>query len=191
MPDNFLNKSNWDKILRGYIFEAVIFYPSDTKRPLLFFIPEEGNKNKGSLVTKIGNFEPNEKDGKKFAIEQQVVVGLKPRRVLLLSNDDLNKSTEFEYVQVAPIMTISPKDKIKSWYLKTKQDEHPVFVYLADSITGKECYIDISEIMSIHKTTLLERKEKLPDERMLVVEDNILECLALGLIESEEQEEIS
>ncbi|WP_339199801.1 hypothetical protein [Aeribacillus sp. FSL k6-2211] len=36
----FLNKENWKQIERGYEFEAAILYPSDTKRPLSFFIPE-------------------------------------------------------------------------------------------------------------------------------------------------------
>lgn len=189
MTIRYLDTDNWYEINRGHLFEAVIYYPSDTKRPLTFFIPDENNRSRGSVVASIGDFKAKEINGRMRAVEQQAIVGLKPRKVLILSNDDFNMSAEFEFVQVAPIMSIDDKDKLKNWYTKTKNDEHPAFVYLPAEVTGRECYIDISEITSIHKSMLLSKLKALTDERLRVVEDNILECLALGFIE--EQQDIS
>ena len=186
MTIRYVNSDNWSEINRGYLFEAVIYYPSDTKRPLTFFVPDENNKNRGSIVDSIGDFRAKEINGKMRAVEQQAIVGLKPRRVLILSNDSFNMSPEFEFVQVAPIMSINDKDRLKPWYTKIKNDEHPAFVYLPGEITGRECYVDISEIMSIHKSMLLIKSNCLPIGRLKIVEDNILECLDLGFIEEEQ-----
>jgi len=185
----YLNTDYWSEINRGHLFEAVIYYPSDTKRPLTFFVPDVDNRNRGSVVASIGDFKAKEVNGRFGAVEQQAIVGMKPRKVLILSNDTINVSTEFEFVQVAPIMSIDDKDKSKHWYNKTKNDEHPAFVYLSAEITGRECYIDISEIMSIHKSMLLSKIKCLPISRLKIVEDNILECLDLGFID--EQQDIS
>ncbi|WP_140417669.1 type II toxin-antitoxin system PemK/MazF family toxin [Desulfosporosinus sp. FKA] len=191
MTARYLNSDHWSEISRGHMFEAVIYYPSDTKRPLTFFIPDEDNKNRGSVISSIGDFKAKEINGRKRAVVQQAIVGMKPRKVLILSNDEFNASTDFEFVQVAPIMSIDDKDKSKQWYLLTKNDEHPAFVYLSEEITGRECYIDISEIMSIHKSMLLSKIKCLPVDRIKVVEDNILECLDLGFIEDQQDISVS
>jgi len=187
----YLNVDNWSEINRGHLFEAVIYYPSDTKRPLTFFIPDEDNRSRGSVVASIGDFNAKEINGRMRAIEQHAIVGLKPRKVLILSNDSFNVSPEFEFVQVAPIMSIEDRDRLKQWYIKAKNDDHPAFVYLPVEITGKECYVDISEIMSIHKSMLLSRIKALTTERLKIVEENILECLDLGLIEDQQDISIS
>ncbi|WP_068794192.1 type II toxin-antitoxin system PemK/MazF family toxin [Brevibacillus laterosporus] len=182
MNADFSDKRNWRNIERGFLFEAAMIYPSDMERPLLFFIPDGTSPNHGKLVKSLGDFRPQKTTEGYVALEQKIVMNVKPRRVLILSDNTLNKSEEFEFVQIAPVMSISRRDQSKAWYQKTIEDDHPAFIYLPREITGKECYVDVSEIMSIHKSLLLMKKNKVPNGRMQVVEDAIIECLGLGLI---------
>lgn len=187
MSTFYINNDNWNEIKRGFLYEAAMFYPSDTDREskLKFFVADEDNANRGSIVEDIGNFNPNKVEGRIVNLEQRILVTLKTRKVVIISSDKMNESKEIEFVQVAPIMSISDYDKKKTWYRKTVNDRHPAFVYIPEKVTGRECYVDISEIMSIHKGMLQRRVKAVPEDRMLVIEENILECLDLGLIEEE------
>jgi hypothetical protein len=182
----YLNKDNWTEIQRGFIFEAIMFYPSDTKRPLTFFIPDAGSPDKGSAVQAVGNFNAQKVNGIFQAVEQKAIVTLKPRKVVILSNDVLNQEEEFEFIQVAPIMSLTQRDKSKDWFKMVQNDTHPIFVYLDSSITGKECYVDLSETMSIHKGTLLRKLNEVPEPRLTVIEEHLAECLSLGYVEEED-----
>lgn len=183
---NFLRRDSWREIERSYIFDAAIFYPSDTKRPLKFFVPSEEDENKGTLITAIGDFKPKHVDGRWQAIEQQVVVNLKPRKVVVLSNNEINHNEEFEYILVAPIMSVHEHDKKKSWYQRMKADNHPFFLHLPETVTGRECYVDLSELTSIHKGMLLNKLNCVPDERLDVLHELLSECLDLGIISEDE-----
>lgn len=190
MDDHFLNPDNWKDIHRGHLYLASFFYPSSTERPLSFFKPTHSNSSYGRITISVGNFAPVKVKGKnkKSSLEQQVVVKMKPRRVLVLSSDKFNHSKQFDYVQVAPIMSIEPKDKKMPWYKQLIIDEHPTFVYLPKDITGQEAYIDMLELISIHKSSLLSKKEELPIDRMIIAEEILIDCLELGEEESEEKE---
>lgn len=182
-----MDSKNWNEIKRGYFYEAALFYPSDTERPLRFFLPDVDDPSRGSIVKDAGNFEMRKIEGRLVNIEQYIIVTLKTRKVVVLSNDTLNSSDEIDFVQIAPIMSVSEKDKTKQWYKKMIANNHPAFVFIPQHVTGKECYVDISEMTSIHKGMLQRRSKQVPEEYMQVIEDNILECLDLGLIEDDEQ----
>ncbi|MDM8364848.1 type II toxin-antitoxin system PemK/MazF family toxin [Bacillus thuringiensis] len=160
-----------------------MLYPSDTKRPLSFFVPESEGANKGEILNSIGNFNPQVVRGKIRAREQKVVVTVKPRRIVVLTDNEINATEEFEYILVAPINTIKEYEKSKDWYSKLKDDEHPIFTYLPKG--SLERYVDLSQTVSIHKSLLLYKKEKVSEERMEILEENILQCLSLGIIEEE------
>lgn len=181
---DFLNTKLWKNIERGYEFEAAMLFPSDTKRPLSFFIPEELGSSKGEIRNSVGDFKPI-KVGEKFkAREQMVVMTIKPRRVVVLSSNEINQDEYFEYILVAPINTVKPHEKEKNWYKLLKEDEHPIFTYVPN-IKGDR-YIDLSQIVSIHKSLLLRKYEEVAIERMDVLEANLLQCLSLGIIEEDE-----
>lgn len=180
---DFLAKKSWEHIERGYEFEAAMFYPSDTKRPLSFFIPESEGSTKGEIIIRVGDFSPKMVEGTKRALEQKIVMTIKPRRVVILSSNEINKSKEYEYILVAPINTIKESEKTKDWYSKLKDDEHPIFTYLPN--VSLERYVDLSQTVSIHKSLLLRKLQEVPEQRMEVIEENLLQCLSLGIIDEE------
>lgn len=158
---DFLSKESWENIERGFEFQAALFY--NKKRPLSFFVPDSEGSNKGEIKNSIGDFSPVEIDGKYRANEQFVVMTFKPRNVILLTSDDINKSEEYQYVLVAPINTIKEYEKSKDWYSILKDDEHPIFTYLPKG--SLERYVDLSQTVSIHKSLLLKKLNKVSDER--------------------------
>jgi mRNA-degrading endonuclease toxin of MazEF toxin-antitoxin module len=180
---DFLTKQSWGDIERGFEYNAAMFYPSDTKRPLSFFIPESEGSNKGEIKNHIGDFKPIIVNGKHQAKEQLVVMTIKTRRVVVLSNDEINQESGFEYILVAPINTIKPNERSKDWYSKLKEDEHPIFSYLPNG--EYERYVDLSQTVSIHKSLLLKKHNQVNSDRMEVIENNLLQCLSLGIIEDE------
>ena len=97
---------------------------------------------------------------------------VKPRKVVVLTNDEINQNEYFEYILVALINTIKPNEKHKEWYHKLINDEHPIFTYIPK---GKlERYVDLSQTMSIHKSLLLRKSDPIPEDRMKVIDDNLL-----------------
>lgn len=116
-------------------------------------------------------------------------MAIKLRRVMILSNDEINQREEFEYILVAPINTVKEKEKTKNWYKKLKEDEHPIFVYLPND--SFERYVDLSQTTTIHKSLLLHKLTKIPDERMEVIEESLLECFSLGIFHDYPQDNIN
>ncbi|RAK14860.1 PemK-like, MazF-like toxin of type II toxin-antitoxin system [Anoxybacillus vitaminiphilus] len=184
---SFIDKENWSDIHRGYEYEAVLPYPSDTKRPLSFFVPDSCDPERGRIVESIGNFRPVYVNGKPTAKEQKIVMTVKPRKVVVLTNDVINQNEDFEYILIAPINTIKPDEKHKDWYHKLVNDDHPIFTYIPK--WNLERYVNLSQTMSIHKSLLLHKSDPIPDDRMKVIDDNLVQCLALGLISEDEVEE--
>lgn len=180
---DFLDKASWGNVERGYEFEAAILYPSDNKRPLSFFIPDVEGSTYGKIVDSIGDFKPVRIDGKSRAKEQMVVMTIKPRRVVILSSNEINQNTNFEYILVAPINTVKQFEKAKEWYQLLKEDSHPIFTYLPNG--NIERYVDLSQTVSIHKSLLLKKYGETPPERMEALESNLLQCLSLGVIEDD------
>lgn len=78
---------------RGYFYQAAMYYLSDMEQPLRFIEPNENGTF--SIVRRIENFQPREIGGRKRAVEQNVVVTVKPRQVIVLS-----QNRHFEYVQM-------------------------------------------------------------------------------------------
>jgi hypothetical protein len=101
--------------------------------------------------------------------------------------DEINKLEEFEYILAAPINTIKEYEKTKDWYSKLKDDERPIFTYVPNKEI--ERYVDLSQTMSIHKSLLLHKKKEIAPDRMEILEDNLLQCLSLGIIEENPSEE--
>lgn len=112
---------------------------------------------------------------------------VKPRKVVVLTNDVINQNEDFEYILIAPINTIKPDEKHKDWYHKLVNDDHPIFTYIPK--WNLERYVNLSQTMSIHKSLLLHKSDPIPDDRMKVIDDNLVQCLALGLISEDEVEE--
>jgi len=123
-------------------------YPSDTERPLLFFLPDEDDNEHGRLSRDRGDFSAQIVNGNRRAREQKIVMTVKPRRVIVITSDEINQSEEFEYILVAPINTIKSAEKTKDWYKSLKEDKHPIFVYCPNG--RYERYIDVSQITTIH-----------------------------------------
>ena len=181
----FLEKTNWHKIKRGSEYDAALIYPSDTKRPLSFFEPNNNNNPlEGKIVRGIGDFSANFVEGKPQASVQQIVMQIKPRKVVVLSNDEINESPLYEYIQVAPINTIKDHERQKEWYKLLKEDGHPIFAYIPNG--RLERYVDLSQTMSIHKSLLLKYHKKVNEDRMEIIEDTLLQLYSLGLFEDEE-----
>jgi hypothetical protein len=180
----FRDKNNWNLIERGFIFEAAMYFHSDTKRPLSFFIRDDDNPYRGTVVGKDGDFSPAFKNGKPIAVTQEVIVGVKPRKVLIISETLFNQSQSFEYIQVAPVMGISDSDKQDiDWYDDLINDKDPLFIYLPQYCTAgitKDSYVDVSELTSIHKSMLLKKYGDLPPDRLDLVEQRILGWLDIG-----------
>ncbi|KRE82431.1 hypothetical protein ASG89_14330 [Paenibacillus sp. Soil766] len=179
-----MSKSNWHEIKRGHVFEAAMLYsPSDTNRPLYFFEEDGPNSTTGSIVQRVGDFAPK-KIGRTYAAKQQrMVIGIKPRRVVIISNDKINKHHDYDYIMVAPMFTFHPGDEKKPGYQKILDDDHPYFVYFPREIEpGKilKRYIDVSQLISIHKGILLEQKEVVPADRMELLEDLLIDNLDLA-----------
>jgi len=166
----FLDKQNWSLIKRGWIFEAAM--PYIPKRPLDFFIPDDDCNYRGTCVSVNEAF----LTGK----VHQVVLSIKPRKVVVISADVLNEDTEHFDVTVAKIYSIYEEDKTEPWYQPTVEGTHPLFAYLPKNVTGRECYIDLATATNIHKNMLLE--EKMDISSYLPVIDNRLNyCFELGI----------
>lgn len=180
----YMLKSNWHEIERGHVFEAAMLYsPSDTNRPLYFFEEDAPNSTTGSVVQRTGDFAPKKIGGVYAAKQQKLVIGIKPRRVVVVSSNKINKNRDFEYIMVAPVFTIKPEDEKKAGYQKILDDDHPYFVYFPRTAAGGKLikrYIDISQLISIHKGILLEKKEIVPADRMELLEDLLIENMDLS-----------
>lgn len=178
----FVDKNNWSDIKRGWIFEAVVPYTSE--RPLDFFIPDPSDNIKGKLQRGYGNFRPG--------TTQKAVIELKQRKVLILSSDENCADRLIYDVTVAPIYGIYTEDKNEEWYPKVLNGTHPFFAYLPASITGMECIVDLTNIISISKNMLL--KDKYDITTYMDPIEKLLEyCLSLGVYKkkNEETEEVS
>jgi uncharacterized protein YifN (PemK superfamily) len=191
----FIDRSNWKEIKRGHVFDAAMFYNSDTKRPLTFFVPDEtqveGEPVTGKLVPGNGDFTPiYDDDDTPKSQEHRVVVGMKNRRVVVVTNDFFNQNESYQYIYVAPIMSVKDKDKEKKWYEKMIRDEHPTFVFVPSS-EGSERYVNITQVMSIHKGTLLRNvHEVIGSDRMIAINNSLIDCFDLGLVEEEDVHQI-
>ena len=179
---DFRSKESWGNIERGTEFEAAFMFPSDSKDPFRFYSGKI-ESSKGRLVNKDGDFSPRLIDGRLRAQVQQIVVSLKPRRVVVISSDDINQNDEFEYILVAPINTIKEQERNKDWYSILKDDEHPIYTYIPNE--KFERYVDLSQTASIHKSLLLKKYNKVDQERWCVLEENLLHCLSLGIFEGD------
>lgn len=179
----FLNKDSWSQKERGWEYECALFYPSDTKETTIFFIPNSENPNNGTIVKNIRDFSPDFLKGRPKAKEQKVVFTIKPRRVVIISGDNFNQSKDYEYILVASINTIKEAEKKRSWYSRLIKDEHPIYTFLPSN--SIERYVDLSQVTSIHKSLLLSKKIKLTENRLEVLEQTLLECLSLGIVEED------
>ncbi|KEF38952.1 hypothetical protein M670_01768 [Schinkia azotoformans MEV2011] len=172
----FIDKSNWKYIKRGYFFQAAMYYLSDTEQPLRFLVSND--EGVLSIEERNGDFDPIIlENGKKQAKEQDIIITVKPRQVIILSDDKINESEQFEYIQIAPVLGISDKDIVKPWYRKIQEDNLTGFAFIPRGENGIK--VDLTQVTSIHKSMLLEKQSKVPTERMAFIDSQIVELLDL------------
>lgn len=172
----FVNPEKWKEIKRGYFYQAAMYYLSDTEQPLRFV--DKSDNHTYTINKKIGNFDPVTVDGKLRAVEQDIVITVKPRQVIVLSNNKLNQSKQFEYVQVLPVFSLSYENSKQGWYSKLVQDIHLGFAYLPRR-KGFGLAVDLTQVSTIHKSLLLRKQSKVPYDRMTFIESQLLELLDL------------
>ena len=103
-----------------------------------------------------------------------------------MSENKINQSQDFDYIMVCPIFTIYEQDKRKPWYHLVKADKHPFFIYLPKTVRKQnkeellERYVDISQMISIHKGILIKKQNQVPADRMQLIEDNLIVMLSLA-----------
>jgi len=171
----FINPKNWKSIKRGYFYQAAMYYLSDTEQPLRFV--ERNDDSTYSIDKRIGNFDPIIVDGRPRAVEQDVIVTVKPRQVIILSNNNMNQSQQFEYIQVLPVFSLSRAETFKPWYKDLLKDEQLGFAYINNSRHGLR--VDLTQVSTIHKSMLLKEQREVPEDRMRFIESHILELLDL------------
>lgn len=167
--NQFLLKENWDQIQRGWIFEAVVAFTPE--RPLDFFVVDENDSSKGSIVRNCGTFVPGK--------TQKAIIELKTRKVLIISNDEISSNPHIPDVTVAPIYGIYPDTRLEPWYPDLVHNQHPYFAHLPKEVTGMECLVDLTNIISINKNMLLTKRYDI-SEKVEEVERRINYCLSLG-----------
>lgn len=179
----YINPDYWVEIERGRVFEAAMYYlPSSTSRPLRI-VRRVGKSNVSITLEKMRDFSPSYANGRPVAKVHKVAVDIKPRKVIVLSNNEVNQSKEWEYIMVAPIFTIKLDDERKPHYPLIIKDEHPFFAYLPKQTSRGilKRYVDISQVVSIHKSMLLQKtSEIISADRMELIEDLLIEFLNLG-----------
>lgn len=152
-----------------------MYYLSDTEQPLRFLKSESDNTY--TVEKRNGNFDPIFIDGVPRAVEQDIVITVKPRQVIVLSNNKLNQSTDFHYVQVAPVLGISPVNAESGWYQDLVNDKLTGFAFIPKGKYGVE--VDLTQISTIHKSMLLKKQAEVPINRMEFIDSHILELLDL------------
>lgn len=105
---------------------------------------------------------------------------MKQRKVVVLSSDDLNSDSEHKDVIIAKIYSIEEYEKDEPWYEATKSGSHPMFAFLPKTVTGKECYVDLSNTTTIHKNMLLDDKKDI-SMFMPMIEDKMDFCYQMGI----------
>jgi len=174
--EKFLDQKNWSNIKRGWIYEAAIPYTGE--RPLDFFIPDPDCPYRGTIVGRNGEFRPKE--------THYVVLGLKQRKVVVVSNDDIcNDINRFD-VTVAPIYTIYDEDKREQWYNDVISGNHLFYSYLPKHVTGRECVVDLSNLVTIGKNMLLNDKKDISDY-MKDINEKMEYCLQLGIYKKRQE----
>lgn len=185
----YMNKAHWNEIQRGYVFDAAMLYsPSDTSRPLSFFEPDPSDPQSGKVVRKMGEFDPVYVDGQPVSKEMQLVIGMKLRKVVILTADTINHNVDFDYIMVAPIFTLHKSDESKPDYNDIITDNHPFFIYAPKRNGAKliRRYVDVSQVLSIHKGALIRRVEMLPIDRFELVQDRLASVFDLADTEAAE-----
>lgn len=171
----FINPKNWKDINRGYFYQAAMYYLSDTEQPLRFI--KKNADDTFNIEKRHGDFSPIKMDGVKRAVEQDIAITVKPRQVIVVSNDIMNKNPNFEYIQVLPVLGVYQSNTKKPWYQRLISDQLPGFAFIHKGQYGVK--VDITQISSIHKSMLLEKQSMVPTERMEFIESQMLEVLDL------------
>ncbi|MBM0064795.1 type II toxin-antitoxin system PemK/MazF family toxin [Alkalicoccobacillus gibsonii] len=173
---DFKQRKNWHIIERGCFYQAAMPYMSDTEQPLKFLTSDESGKL--SFVERTDDFLPAEdENGRKTAVPQDIIVTVKPRQVVVLSNDVLNKSRDYSYVQVAPVYGLYKTDTTRWYYEDLINDKLEGSVYVPSN--GYGIRIDLIQITSIHKSMLLQKQRKVDKERMELIESELVGLLDL------------
>lgn len=117
----------------------------------------------------------------------KAVTDLKRRKVVVLSRDEVCQSQYEDDVLIAKIITIKDYHRSKPWYQDLVNGSHQWFVHLPEHITGKESYINMSQIMTIGKKMLIQKHHYLPSEQMEMVEARYVYGVQLGVIKETDE----
>lgn len=166
----FMEPSTWGDIKRGWIYECAV--PFVGERPLTFLDRYPDDETKGIISVGNGEFRPN--------TMYEVILPLKQRKVVTISNDDICSNPDRFNVVIAPILSIHPKERTERWYKQAVDGEHPFFAYLPEEVTGRECIVVMSDVMTVHKTMLLNDKKDI-SEFMPILESKLEYCFQLGI----------
>jgi len=172
----FINPENWRDIERGYFYQAAMYYLSDTEQPLKFLVSDDDGVL--SIEERNGNFAPIVDDnGRKKAVEQTVIITVKPRQVVVLSNNVVISQINSNIFKLPRFLDCQQKNVNTNWYNDLVSDMLEGFAYIPNRNYGVE--VDLTQISTIHKSMLLEKQSKVPTDRMEFIESQILEVLDL------------
>lgn len=176
LGSGFIDPKTWKNIKRRYFYQAAMYYLSDTEQPLRFI--EKDSATTYKITRRPGDFRPKKIAERNRAVEQEIAITLKPRQVIVISNDQLNQREEFGYVQVLTVFSLTRRHSKKAWYQYLINDRHPGFVFIRRR-KGYGVSVDLTQVSIIHKSLLLKEQSKVPSERMHFIESRLLELLDL------------
>lgn len=184
MSLRYSDPRQWVNIEKQMIFEAWVPYVSD--RPLDFFVPCE-IKDSTYEGKRVGFLTEVIEDDSIYSTHL-AVSELRRRKVVILSRDDVCQATYEDDVLIAKIITVKDHHRSKPWYEQLVEGTHQWFVHLPAEITGKESYINMSQIMTIGKKMLIQKHKLLPSEQMEMVEARYVYGVELGVIKDLDDE---
>lgn len=122
-------------------------------------------------------FDPITVEGRPRAVEQDVIITVKPRQVIILSDNKMNQSKQFEYIQVLLVFSLDKAETTKPWYKDLLKDNQLGFAYINNKRHGLR--VDLTQVSTIHKSMLLKEQKEVPKDRMSFIESHLLELLDL------------
>lgn len=187
-PFYYSDENKWNDIEKQAIFEAWV--PFIANRPLPFFIPyaDEGTQDIHS-GKRVEGFVTNIIGDDSLNSSHLVVNKLKRRKVVVLSRDEVCQNRNMPEILVARIYSVKDYQRYAPWYEGLLNGKHEWFVHLPAEITGKESYINMTQVMPIGKNLLIQKHDMLSTYHMAEVEARYEYGVDLGVIKLDGEEE--
>jgi hypothetical protein len=90
--------------------------------------------------------------------ELDVIQRHKARMVIVMQDDAFNEDVKNHFLYVLPIQSLNPENKNQQYIENIINNKIPSFHYLGN-LTGKDAYVNVSDMKRIHKTLLIEKVE--------------------------------